>query len=51
MANLDRAAHWIDANKAAAQNEFGPGAAATPNEAFAKAAAQYDAMAYLIGSA
>ncbi|MES3025209.1 MAG: hypothetical protein V4857_26845 [Pseudomonadota bacterium] len=47
MANLDRAVHWIDANKAAVQKEFGPGAAATPNAAFARAAAQYDAMALL----
>jgi hypothetical protein len=48
MANLDRAVHWIDANKAAVQKEFGPGAAATPNDAFAKAAARYDTMAQLI---
>lgn len=47
--NLDRAVHWIDANKADVQKEFGPGAAATPNDAFAKAAARYDAMAQLIG--
>ena len=45
MANLDRAVHWIDDNREAVQKEFGPGAAATPNEAFAKAAALYDAMA------
>lgn len=47
MANLDRAVHWIDDNKAAVEKEFGPGAAATPDEAFAKAAARYDAMAKL----
>lgn len=45
MANLDRAVHWIDDNRASVQREFGPGAAATPNEAFAKAAALYDSMA------
>ncbi len=39
MANLDRAVHWIGDNKAAVQKEFGAGAAATPNAAFAKAAA------------
>jgi hypothetical protein len=48
MGNLDRAVHWIDANKADVQKEFGPGAAATPDDAFAKAAARYDAMAKLI---
>lgn len=48
MANLDRAVHWIDANKAAVQKEFGPGAAATPDDAFARAASQYDQMARLI---
>lgn len=48
MANLDRAVHWIDANQAAVQKEFGPGAAATPDDAFARAAAQYDKMARLI---
>lgn len=47
MANLDRAVNWIGDNKAAVQKEFGPGAAATPNEAFAKAAARYDQMAKL----
>lgn len=47
MANLDRAVHWIADNKAAAQKEFGPGAAATPNDAFAKAVALYDDMARL----
>lgn len=47
MANLDRAVHWIDANKADVQKEFGPGAAATPSDAFAKAAALYDDMARL----
>ncbi len=47
MANLDRAVNWIDDNKAAVEKEFGPGKAATPNEAFAKAAALYDAMAKL----
>ena len=47
MANLDRAVHWIGANKAAVQKEFGPGAGATPNDAFAKAAALYDEMAKL----
>ena len=45
MANLDRAVHWIDDNRDDVQKEFGPGAAATPNEAFAKAAALYDEMA------
>lgn len=45
MANLDRAVHWIGDNRASVQKEFGPGAAATPNEAFAKAAALYDSMA------
>ncbi|MEC5162593.1 MULTISPECIES: flagellar filament capping protein FliD [unclassified Janthinobacterium] len=50
MANLDRAVHWIDANKAAVQKEFGPGAAATPDDAFAKAAARYEQMARLIGN-
>ena len=50
LANLDHAVHWIDDNKAAVQKEFGPGAAATPNEVFAKAAAQYDVMASLIRS-
>ena len=48
MANLDRAVHWIDANKDDVQKEFGTGAAATPDEAFAKAAAQYDEMAKLL---
>jgi hypothetical protein len=47
MDNLDRAVHWIDANRAAVQKEFGPGAAATPNDAFAKAAARYDQIAKL----
>jgi hypothetical protein len=47
MANLDRAVHWIGEHKAEVQKEFGPGAAATPNEAFAKAASLYDAMANL----
>ncbi len=45
MANLDRAVHWIGDNKAAVRKEFGAGAAATPNAAFAKAAALYDEMA------
>ncbi len=45
MANLDRAVNWIGENKADVEKEFGPGKAATPNEAFAKAAALYDAMA------
>ncbi len=45
MANLDRAVDWIGDNKAAVEKEFGPGKAATPNEAFAKAAALYDEMA------
>lgn len=44
MANLDRAVHWIHDNRASVQKEFGPGAAATPNAAFAKAAALYDSM-------
>ncbi len=47
MANLDRAVNWIGDNKAAVQKEFGAGAAATPNAAFAKAAAHYDEMARL----
>lgn len=47
MNNLDRAVHWIHDNKAAVQKEFGAGAAATPNEAFARAAAQYDTIAHL----
>ena len=47
MANLDRAVHWIGED--AVQKEFGPGAAATPNAAFAKAAAHYDEMARLAG--
>jgi hypothetical protein len=47
MSNLDRAVNWIGENKAAVQKEFGPGAAATPNEAFAKAAARYDQMAQI----
>ena len=49
MGNLDRAVHWIDDNKADVEKEFGPGAAATPDDAFAKAAASYDAMAQLLG--
>ncbi|WP_426102149.1 hypothetical protein [Massilia sp. TSP1-1-2] len=49
MANLDRAVHWIGEHKAAVQKEFGAGAAATPNAAFAKAAAHYDEMARLDG--
>jgi len=48
MDNLERAVHWIDANKAAVQQEFGAGTAATPNAAFAKAAAQYDDISHLI---
>ena len=47
MANLNRAVNWIDENKDDVEKEFGPGAAATPNEAFAKAAALYDVMAKL----
>lgn len=47
MANLNRAVNWIDENKDDVEKEFGPGAAATPNEAFAKAAALYDLMAKL----
>ncbi len=47
MNNLDRAVNWIDDNREAVQKEFGPGAAATPNDAFAKAAANYDKMAKL----
>ena len=47
MANLDRAVHWIDEHRAQVQKEFGPGAAATPSQAFAKAAARYDVMAKL----
>lgn len=47
MANLDRAVHWIGDNKAAVEKEFGPGKAATPDQAFAKAAALYDEMAKL----
>ncbi|MES2300306.1 MAG: hypothetical protein V4582_24945 [Pseudomonadota bacterium] len=49
MANLERAVHWIDTNKDAVQKEFGAGAAATPDEAFSKAAAHYDEMAKLLG--
>lgn len=45
MENLNRAVQWIDVNRAAVQKEFGPGAAATPNEAFARAAARYDQIA------
>ncbi|MBC7857870.1 MAG: hypothetical protein H7Z39_03655 [Burkholderiaceae bacterium] len=48
MDNLHRAVDWIDANKAAVRQEFGAGAAATPNAAFAKAAAQYDDISHLI---
>ncbi len=48
MSNLDRAVDWIDDNRESVQKEFGPGAAATPNEAFAKAAARYDQMAKLM---
>ena len=48
MANLDRAVNWIGDNKAAVQKEFGPGAAATPNAAFAKAAGNYGQMARLV---
>lgn len=47
MDNLDRAVHWIADNKAAVQKEFGPGKAATPDQAFAKAAALYDEMTRL----
>ena len=47
MDNLNRAVNWIDDNKDDVEKEFGPGAAATPNEAFAKAAALYDVMAKL----
>lgn len=47
MDNLDRAVHWIMANRDDVQKEFGPGAAATPNEAFARAAARYDQIAKL----
>lgn len=47
MANLNRAVNWIDENKDDVEKEFGPGAAATPNDAFAKAAALYDVMAKL----
>ncbi len=45
--NLNRAVNWIRDNRAAVEKEFGPGAAATPDEAFANAAARYDAMAKL----
>ncbi len=51
MDNLDRAVHWIMANRDDVQKEFGPGAAATPNEAFARAAARYDQIAKLKVSA
>ncbi len=47
LANLDRAVHWIEDNKADVQKEFGPGAAATPDPVFAKAAARYDDIAKL----
>jgi hypothetical protein len=50
MDNLDRAVHWIMANREDVQKEFGPGAAATPNEAFARAAARYDQIAKLKAS-
>jgi hypothetical protein len=48
MANLDHAVQWIGSNKDAVQKEFGPGAAATPDDAFAKAATRYDEIAKLI---
>ncbi len=41
LSNLDRAIHWIADNRVSVENEFGPGQAATPNPAFAKAAAAY----------
>lgn len=47
MANLDRAVHWIHENRSSVQKEFGPGTAATPNDAFAKAAALYDSLGLL----
>ena len=36
--------HWIDDNRDAVQQEFGAGQAATPNNAFAKAATAYDSI-------
>jgi flagellar capping protein FliD len=41
LTNLDRAIHWIADNRESIAQEFGPGAAAKPNNAFAKAAAAY----------
>jgi len=48
LKNLDKAIHWIKDNKSAVEMEFGPGAAATPNQTFARAAAQYDQMAKVL---
>lgn len=45
IANLDNAIHWIADNRAAVEQEFGPGEAARPNAAFAKAAAAYALIA------
>ncbi len=49
MDNLQRAIQWIAANRDSVQQEFGPGAAATPNDAFKRAAARYDEIAMLGG--
>lgn len=46
LANLDRAIHWIADHHLAVEKEFGPGAAAKPNPAFAKAAASYAFFAH-----
>lgn len=45
MDNLQRAVQWIAANRDSVQKEFGPGLAATPNDAFKRAAARYDQIA------
>jgi hypothetical protein len=45
LANLDRAIHWIADNRVSVEKEFGPGEAARPNAAFAKAAAAYSLFA------
>ncbi|MGZ5818080.1 MAG: hypothetical protein ACXWJD_04970 [Burkholderiaceae bacterium] len=45
LTNLDRAIHWIADNRTSVAQEFGPGAAATPNDAFAHAAAAYSLIA------
>ncbi len=45
LTNLDRAIHWIADNRVSVETEFGPGEAARPNPAFAKAAAAYALLA------